>query len=93
MGQILTSLEGMIIQPDARLVVVDSIASLVRKEFSGLDGGRSDFLAKEATLLKYIAASFQIPVLVTNQVTTKYMKESYGRKCVQYRPCFMLSDT
>jgi RecA/RadA recombinase len=47
------------VQRKARLVIVDSVASLVRKEFdndSSID--RTDFLAKEASLLKCAVRSF-----------------------------------
>jgi RecA/RadA recombinase len=47
------------------LVLVDSIASLVRKEFGGSARAmidRSDLLAKEAVLLKRYAELFCMPV-------------------------------
>lgn len=68
----LKGLEETIIKTEIGLVIVDSIASLIRKEFDAHSSNeRSDLLAVEAALLKYIAESFSIPVLVTNQVTTK----------------------
>ena len=50
----LQCLQESIVQLGAKLVVVDSVASLVRKEYdsdSSLD--RNDFLAREASILKY----------------------------------------
>ena len=44
----------MIIEKNVRLIIVDSVASLARKEFGGhnLVAERNDMLMKEATLLK-----------------------------------------
>lgn len=48
------------------MIIVDSIASLVRKEYSGTWGrgivDRTNFLAQQAAVLKYLAEFFQIPV-------------------------------
>ena len=58
-------MEEDIIQKNIKLIVLDSVASLVRKEYSNVQGGmmrRTDFLASEAALLKYIAETFNIPV-------------------------------
>ncbi|XP_060243754.1 DNA repair protein RAD51 homolog 2 isoform X2 [Meriones unguiculatus] len=72
--QRLDSLEEEIISKGVKLVIVDSIASVVRKEFDPqLQGNikeRNKFLAKEASLLKYLAEEFSIPVILTNQITT-----------------------
>jgi len=56
-----------------KLLVVDSVASLVRHEFgnSSLPSRQAE-LTKEAQTLKYLAETFSIPILVTNQVTTKF---------------------
>lgn len=68
----LKNLEEAVIRTGARLVVVDSIASLVRKEFDNKSLSKQvDLLSMEAALLKYIAEVFAIPVIVTNQVTTR----------------------
>ncbi|XP_014783611.1 DNA repair protein RAD51 homolog 2 [Octopus bimaculoides] len=68
-------LEMDIISKKVKLLIVDSIASLVRKEFGGhLEynmAERANFLTKTAALLKNISESFQIPVVVTNQITTR----------------------
>lgn len=71
----LQNIEEDIISKNIRVVVLDSVASLVRKEFSSVQQGmlrRTDFLATEAALLKYIAEAFSIPIIVTNQITTRY---------------------
>ncbi|XP_077995121.1 DNA repair protein RAD51 homolog 2-like [Glandiceps talaboti] len=71
----LQSLEEEIILQNVKLIIIDSIASLVRKEFdSGIEGNfihRSNILSKQATLLKNHAQAFNIPVVVTNQITTR----------------------
>jgi len=45
------------------LIIVDSIASLARKEFGGhqLITERNNMLMKEATLLKYVSSLYRIP--------------------------------
>ncbi|XP_029411422.1 DNA repair protein RAD51 homolog 2 isoform X2 [Nannospalax galili] len=72
--QRIESLEEEIISKGVKLVIIDSIASVVRKEFDmQLQGNikeRNKFLAKEASLLKYLAEEFSIPVILTNQITT-----------------------
>ncbi|XP_063145871.1 DNA repair protein RAD51 homolog 2 [Candoia aspera] len=68
------SLEEEIISKNVKLIVVDSVASVVRKEFDTKRQGnlkeRSNFLTKEASILKYLAEEFSIPVILTNQITT-----------------------
>lgn len=56
---------------DTQMIVLDSIACLVRREF-GQDSiaARQDMLTLVAAKLKYLATSFGIPIIVTNQVTT-----------------------
>ena len=63
----------VIIDKNVKLLVVDSVASLVRHEFgnSSLPSRQAE-LTKEAQTLKYLAETFSIPILVTNQVTTKF---------------------
>ena len=49
----LQSLQETILQFNAQLVILDSVASLIRKEFESESyAERNDLLAKEATLLK-----------------------------------------
>ncbi|XP_077178645.1 DNA repair protein RAD51 homolog 2 isoform X6 [Paroedura picta] len=68
------SLEEEIISKNVKLVVIDSVASVVRKEFdTKLQGNlleRNNLLTREASILKYLAEEFSIPVILTNQVTT-----------------------
>ncbi|XP_048841770.1 DNA repair protein RAD51 homolog 2 isoform X1 [Brienomyrus brachyistius] len=70
----LQNLEEDIISCRAGLVVLDSVASVVRKEFDpSLPGNlthRSNLLGKQAATLKYLAQEFGIPVVLTNQITT-----------------------
>ncbi|XP_078089626.1 DNA repair protein RAD51 homolog 2 isoform X2 [Mustelus asterias] len=71
----LESLEEDIILKGVKLIVVDSIASVVRKEFdTRLQGNlseRSNLLSSEAATLKFLAEEFSIPVILTNQITTR----------------------
>ncbi|XP_026564446.1 DNA repair protein RAD51 homolog 2 isoform X1 [Pseudonaja textilis] len=68
------SLEEEIISKNVKLIIVDSVASVVRKEFDTKRQGnlkeRSNLLTKEASILKYLAEEFSIPVILTNQITT-----------------------
>jgi len=70
----LERLEEDIISTGAGLVILDSVASVARKEFdTTLPGNlmrRNDMLGHEASTLKYLAHQFDIPVVLTNQVTT-----------------------
>ncbi|XP_053458174.1 DNA repair protein RAD51 homolog 2 isoform X4 [Nycticebus coucang] len=72
--QRIESLEEEIISKGVKLVIIDSVASVVRKEFdTQLQGNlkeRNRFLAREASSLKYLAEEFSIPVILTNQITT-----------------------
>ncbi|XP_075386769.1 DNA repair protein RAD51 homolog 2 isoform X2 [Tenrec ecaudatus] len=65
--QRLESLEEEIIAKGVKLVIIDSVASVVRKEFdTQLHGNlkeRNKFLAREAALLKYLAEEFSIPAI------------------------------
>ena len=56
--------EELIIAESIGLVIVDSVASLARKEFDGRASvrDRSEMLAQHAALLKYLAESFDLPV-------------------------------
>ncbi|KAL2082373.1 hypothetical protein ACEWY4_022191 [Coilia grayii] len=75
--EVLTRLERLeedIISCGAGLVILDSVASVVRKEFdTSLSGNltqRSNLLGRQAATLKYLAQEFRMPVVVTNQITT-----------------------
>ena len=62
----LDNLEEEIIEKKVRLIVLDSVASLVRKEYDNQSGQtlteRSNLLTQQAAILKYLAESFNIPV-------------------------------
>ncbi|NXP22552.1 RA51B protein, partial [Scytalopus superciliaris] len=68
------ALEEEIISKKVKLIIIDSVASVVRKEFdTKLQGNlaeRSNFLTRGASMLKYLAEEFSIPVILTNQITT-----------------------
>ncbi|XP_031437693.1 DNA repair protein RAD51 homolog 2 [Clupea harengus] len=76
----LAQLEEDIISCHAGLVILDSVASVVRKEFdTSLSGNlthRSNLLGREAATLKYLAQEFRIPVVVTNQITTHFSERA-----------------
>ncbi|XP_041353756.1 DNA repair protein RAD51 homolog 2-like [Gigantopelta aegis] len=78
----LQCLEQDIISKRIKLVIIDSIASLVRKEFSTTLGqnlaNRTNFLSQEAAILKYTAEVFSIPIVVTNQITTRFGPQNRG---------------
>eukprot|EP00958_Prasinococcus_capsulatus_P028431 scaffold6702_cov390-Prasinococcus_capsulatus_cf.AAC.7 len=70
-------LEGAIITNRVKLLVVDSIASLFRSQFSNSEMiERQKLLGKTAAALKYLAETFTIPVVVTNQVTTRFKNDT-----------------
>eukprot|EP01102_Stenamoeba_stenopodia_P019210 TRINITY_DN7185_c0_g1_i2.p1 TRINITY_DN7185_c0_g1~~TRINITY_DN7185_c0_g1_i2.p1 ORF type:complete len:446 (+),score=89.76 TRINITY_DN7185_c0_g1_i2:28-1338(+) len=69
--QKLKDIQTEIIEKKIKLLIIDSIAALVRKEYDGSSiAQRQQLLMQEATLLKYLAENFNIPVVVTNQITT-----------------------
>jgi len=74
--KILEALDVDIVKYRFDLVIVDSIASVVRKEFHGGQSeslvDRAKVLAKQARTLKELAQQHNVPVLVTNQITTHY---------------------
>jgi RecA/RadA recombinase len=67
----LDSLEETIIERNVKFVLIDSIAAIARREFDSKSlHHRQVSLGKQAAHLKRLAENFQIPILVTNQVTT-----------------------
>lgn len=63
------AMESSVIDHGVCLIVVDSIAALARTEFDGGQGvDRAQQLGQLASALKYLAETFRIPVVVTNQV-------------------------
>mmetsp|Transcript_13067 Transcript_13067/g.15767 ORF Transcript_13067/g.15767 Transcript_13067/m.15767 type:complete len:505 (+) Transcript_13067:671-2185(+) len=73
MHQHLTDLETTVIKKNIKLIIVDSIAALLRAEFSSANLiQRQELLGQQAARLKFLSESFSIPVIVTNQVTTSF---------------------
>eukprot|EP01104_Vermistella_antarctica_P005070 TRINITY_DN15490_c0_g1_i1.p1 TRINITY_DN15490_c0_g1~~TRINITY_DN15490_c0_g1_i1.p1 ORF type:complete len:445 (-),score=62.94 TRINITY_DN15490_c0_g1_i1:34-1368(-) len=69
--ELLASLEEFIVEKGVGIIILDSVASIARRDFSSRSlVGRQAQLAKQASMLKYYAEAFNIPVVVTNQVTT-----------------------
>jgi len=70
LDQRLKALEEVIIRKKVKLIVLDSIASLARKEMGhrGLLNERNKIVVRQATMLKYYAQTFNLSVLVTNQI-------------------------
>lgn len=78
----LQRMEEDVISKRVKLIILDSVASLVRKEFDSRVSRnlneRTALLSKEAVILKYLAETFHIPVVVTNQITTRFVGEGPG---------------
>jgi RecA/RadA recombinase len=59
-------------QRDVKLIILDSIAALLRTEFGGREAtalaARGEMLGQQAAVLKAVAEANRIPVVVTNQV-------------------------
>ncbi|KAI7845396.1 hypothetical protein COHA_001101 [Chlorella ohadii] len=73
------SLEQAVIDHKVRLIILDSAACLARADFApGSLPDRQRMLGQQASRLKYLAEAFQIPVLVTNQVTTRIGGDTGG---------------
>eukprot|EP00960_Hanusia_phi_P028012 747154-Hanusia_phi.AAC.4 len=70
---VLSGLEEVVIEKNVKLIVVDSVASLIRREYGSQSiPARQLQLGREAYILKRLAEDFKIPVVVTNQVTMKF---------------------
>jgi len=73
---LLTELQGMedaIIKYGVRLLIIDSIAAPVRREFDRERfNEKQECLSKIASLLKYLSETFSLSCVVTNQVTTRF---------------------
>eukprot|EP00210_Caulerpa_lentillifera_P003395 g3239.t1 len=69
--EFISGLEKIITDKDIRLVVIDSIAAILRAEYGPEEIlARQDVVAHQASHLKFIATKFNIPVIITNQVTS-----------------------
>jgi RAD51-like protein 1 len=72
LNQTLNDLENVIIKENVKLIILDSVASVMRREFDSSNiSERQAMLLEQAQLLKRLAERFDLPVIVTNQVTTK----------------------
>lgn len=68
----LNNLERTIVEKNVKLILLDSVASLVKNEFGSKNViQRQDTLAQEAQKLKFLSESFSIPIVVTNHVLSK----------------------
>jgi len=75
----LQGLQTAVIALSINLIIIDSIAALVRADFGPQDiPQRQKLLGQQASALKLLSESFQIPVLVTNQITTRFNDNSGG---------------
>ncbi|CAM6090141.1 unnamed protein product [Calypogeia fissa] len=76
----LQGLEVMLIEHSASLVIIDSIAALLSVDSGSENSIQSqEMLGKQASLLKFLAESLRIPVVVTNQVRTKGIEDESGQ--------------
>jgi RAD51-like protein 1 len=72
--ELLRQLETLIITHGVKLVILDSIAAVVRRQFDNSQiKDRQMLLGEAAQLLKQAAERYHLPVLVTNQVTGKFV--------------------
>uniref|UniRef100_A0A2L2YLV0 DNA repair protein RAD51-like protein n=1 Tax=Parasteatoda tepidariorum TaxID=114398 RepID=A0A2L2YLV0_PARTP len=72
--EIIPNLEREVIRNKVKVIIIDSIASLVRKEFGGEQLGsliqRNNILMEQAALLKNLAQAYDIVIFLTNQITS-----------------------
>ena len=74
---VLKSLESYVIEFNVGIVILDSMAFHVLREFSSSQiARRQALLGSLASILKWIAETFQIPVLVTNHAHVNSESES-----------------
>ncbi|GAB5360865.1 hypothetical protein AAMO2058_000664100 [Amorphochlora amoebiformis] len=75
----LEGLDAFLIEEKIKLIILDSIALPFRSEFDGKHiPARQRLLNTVASKLKYFSDTFGLPVVTTNQVTTKFSKAEYG---------------
>ncbi len=70
LSTLLSGLEATVGEQRIQLVVLDSIASLMRLDLgeAGQAGERSEVIGRHGALLKRVAERYKIPVVITNQV-------------------------
>jgi len=73
LNKLLVKAEQYIREKNVKLIVVDSIAALLRKEFHGRDQlpDRQATLNETLTILQNLADVYNIPIYVTNQVMSR----------------------
>jgi hypothetical protein len=72
-------LEDRIVEQHIGLVIIDSIAALMRRDFNVNWSARIEghaVLGHEAHLLKLLAELYQIPIVISNQVASSYATPS-----------------
>jgi RAD51-like protein 1 len=68
----LQTLEDDIIEKNVKLIIIDSLASIVRRDFTNdYMVERASFFNKLASLLKYYASEFNLSVVAINQTIAK----------------------
>eukprot|EP00903_Cladosiphon_okamuranus_P012732 g11903.t1 len=73
----LKSLQTRIIEGNVRLIILDSVAALARRDFAREETmNRQKLLTHQAAILKSLAYTFSAVVVVTNQVTTSFSSAS-----------------
>lgn len=78
--RVVNKLENVVIEQKSRLVILDSIAAPMRAGFTrDRTPERQKLLVELASKLKHTAESLRVPVVVTNQVTTKSADGTDGR--------------
>mmetsp|Transcript_18086 Transcript_18086/g.26781 ORF Transcript_18086/g.26781 Transcript_18086/m.26781 type:complete len:248 (+) Transcript_18086:44-787(+) len=76
--QFLNGIQPLLICGNKRLIILDSVAHLARKDFSAeMFREKQEALVDQAVLLKKIAETFKIVVVVTNQVTVRFGSDVY----------------
>jgi len=77
---VLEKLDTDVVLKNYQLIIVDSIASTVRREFHGGQSEslveRAKLLAKIAKMLKELAQHHTVAVVATNQITTQFVGKS-----------------
>ena len=72
LNALLEEMELLVMTEGVRFLVLDSVASKIRNEFDSTQmQKRQAMLLEQAQTLKQLAERFNIPVLVSNQVTTR----------------------
>ncbi|XP_024530341.1 DNA repair protein RAD51 homolog 2-like isoform X2 [Selaginella moellendorffii] len=74
----LQKLQSIIPEGNVKLLVIDSIATLLEGDKEDEIFERQELLGKQASLLKYLAESCRLPVVVTNHVRASGTYEGYG---------------